>query len=244
MPAEVRIADLVRMKVIDQLVHFAALYGISRRAARAAAMTWLARFRIEDLATRRADTLSKGNQQKVQFIATVLQGPDVLLMDEPFVGLDPVNVALLKSAFLELRDAGKTLLFSTHQLDQAQALCDSVAIIDHGRLVTSGSTLEVRRSTGRRAVRIATSSTAAEGAGWLAGLPHVTVTRDSNDATELRVEAGADPQAILRAALDRGEEILTFEVGDPSLEEVFVERVGEPLVDEERTLATLAEPAR
>jgi ABC-2 type transport system ATP-binding protein len=227
----------LRMKVIDQLVHFAALYGIPRRAARARALDWLARFRIPEYADRRADTLSKGNQQKVQFIATVLQEPDVLLMDEPFAGLDPVNVALLRAAVLELHEAGKTIVFSTHQLEQAQALCDSVAIIDHGRLVTSGPTLDVRRSTGRRAVRIATSSTAGAGAGWLASLPDATVTRDGNDVTELRVEAGTDPQAILRAALDRGEEVLTFEVGDPSLEEVFVERVGAPVADEERTLA-------
>jgi len=227
----------LRMKEIDQLVHFAALYGVPRRTARAEALHWLTRFRIADLAERRAETLSKGNQQKVQFIATVLQQPDVLLMDEPFVGLDPVNVSLLRAAFLELRDSGRTIVFSTHQLDQAQALCDSVAIIDHGRMVTTGSTLEVRRSTGRRAVRIATSSTAGDGAGWLAGLPGVTVTADSNDLTELRVDVGTDPQAILRAALQRGEEVLTFEVGDPSLEDVFVERVGTRMVDEERTLA-------
>ncbi|MEI7745607.1 MAG: ATP-binding cassette domain-containing protein, partial [Chloroflexota bacterium] len=216
----------LRMTVIDQLVHFAALYGVPRRQARTLALDWLARFRIADLADRRADTLSKGNQQKVQYIATILQDPDVLLMDEPFVGLDPVNVALLRSAFLEAREAGKTLVFSTHQLDQAQALCDSVAIIDHGRLVTSGSTLEVRRSTGRRAVRIATSATTSgDGEAWATGLPGVTVARAGNDGLELRVEAGLDPQSILRAAVGRGEEILHFEVGDPSLEDVFVERV-------------------
>jgi len=214
----------LRMPVIEQLVHFASLYGVPRRAARERALTWLARFGIADLAERRAETLSKGNQQKVQYVATVLQDPDVLLMDEPFVGLDPVNVAQLKAAFLEMRDAGKTLVFSTHQLEQAEELCDSVAIIDHGRIVTSGSTREVRRSTGRQAVRIATSSH--DGLVWLASLPDVTVTRDGNDYTELRVGAGLDPQAILRTALDRGEEVLRFEVTDPSLEDVFVERVG------------------
>jgi ABC-type uncharacterized transport system ATPase subunit len=114
-----------------------------------------------------------------------------------------------------------------------------VAIIDHGRMVTSGATLEVRRSTGRRAVRIATSSTAATGGAWLADLPGVTVTNDSNDLTELRVAADMDPQAILRAALDRGEEVLTFEVGDPSLEDVFVERVGTRMAAEESTLAAV-----
>ncbi len=146
--------------------------------------------------------LSKGNQQKVQFIATVLHDPDVLLMDEPFSGLDPINVALLKAAFLELRDRGKTLVFSTHQLDQAEELCDSVAIIDHGRIVTSGSTRDVKRSTGHQVVRVTTASDGDPA--WLRSLPHVRVTRPGKDFTEVRVDAGANPQAVLRAAMAQG----------------------------------------
>jgi len=224
----------LRMPVMDQLVHFAALYDIPRKKARADALVWLTRFRIADLANRRAETLSKGNQQKVQYIATLLADPDVLLMDEPFVGLDPVNVALLREAFLELRDRGKTLVFSTHQLDQAEALCDSVAIIDHGRLVASGTTREVRRSTGHQAVLLATGS--GDDLAWLDGMAGVTVTREGNDYTELRVEAGLDPQTILRTAVARGEEVLRFEVKDPSLEDVFVERVGARIADDEARL--------
>ncbi len=224
----------VRMPVVDQLVYFGVLYGLSRREARTSALEWLARFRIADLADRRAEGLSKGNQQKVQFIATVLHDPDVLLMDEPFVGLDPINVALLKDAFLELRDRGKTLVFSTHQLDQAEELCDSVVIIDHGRIVTAGPTREVKRSTGHQVVRVATSTDGE--LAWLRSLPHVTVTRPGHDYTELRVDAGTDPQEVLRAAMAKGGDVLRFEVGDPSLEDVFVERVG-ALDVEERTLA-------
>ena len=224
----------VRMPVVDQLVYFAVLYGLSRRDARQAALEWLARFRIADLADRRAEGLSKGNQQKVQFIATILHDPDVLLMDEPFVGLDPINVALLKDAFLELRDRGKTLIFSTHQLDQAEELCDSVVIIDHGRIVTAGPTREVKRSTGHQVVRVATSTDGE--LAWLRSLPHVTVTRPGHDFTELRVDVGSDPQEVLRAAMAKGGDVLRFEVGDPSLEDVFVERVG-ALDVEERTLA-------
>ena len=224
----------LRMPVLEQLVYFASLYGLSRRVARKEALRWLARFRIADYADRKAESLSKGNQQKVQYIATILHDPDVLLMDEPFAGLDPVNVALLKSAFLEMRDRGKTLIFSTHQLEQAEELCDSVAIIDHGHIVTAGPTRDVKRSTGHQVIRVAT---AGDGdIAWLRSLPHVTVTRPGNDYTELRVDAGSDPQAILRAAMDRGGDVLRFEVADPSLEEVFVERVG-ALDIEERTLA-------
>lgn len=224
----------LRMPVLEQLVYFASLYGVPRRVARQEALRWLARFRIADFADRKAESLSKGNQQKVQYIATILHDPDVLLMDEPFVGLDPVNVALLKAAFVEMRDRGKTLIFSTHQLDQAEELCDSVAIIDHGRIVTAGPTREVKRSTGHQVIRVAT---AGDGdVSWLKSLPHVTVTRPGNDYTELRVDTGSDPQSVLRAAMARGEEVLRFEVADPSLEEVFVERVG-ALDVEERTLA-------
>jgi ABC-2 type transport system ATP-binding protein len=224
------------MPVLEQLVYYASLYGVPRARARSAAVDWLARFRIADLAERRAESLSKGNQQKVQFIATVLHDPDVILMDEPFVGLDPVNVALLKNAFLEMRDRGKTLIFSTHQLEQAEELCESVAIIDHGRVVTVGPTREVKRSTGRQVVRLATSNDG--DAAWLRALPHAVVTRPGEDYTELRVDADGDPQEVLRAAIAHGGEVLRFEVADPSLEDVFVERVGAL----EREAVTLASP--
>ena len=225
----------MRMPVLDQLIFFGSLYGMKRRDARTAALEWLERFRIHDHATHRAETLSKGNQQKVQFIATILHDPDVLLMDEPFVGLDPINVALLKAAFVELKERGKTLIFSTHQLDQAEELCDSIAIIDRGRIVTTGPTRDVRRSTGRQVVRVTTAR--GQDADWLRALPHVQVTRPGQDYTEVRVDAGIDSQAVLRAALARGGDLLRFEVVDPSLEDVFVERVG--AIDHgERTLAT------
>ena len=227
----------LRMPVIEQLVYYASLYGVPRRVARQEALRWLARFRIAEYADRKAESLSKGNQQKVQYIATILHDPDVLLMDEPFVGLDPVNVALLKAAFREMSDRGKTIVFSTHQLEQAEELCDSVAIIDHGRIVTAGPTREVKRSTGHQVVRVAT---AGDGdLAWLRALPHVTVTRDGVDYAELRVDAGTDPQSVLQAAIAHGE-VLHFEVADPSLEEVFVERVG-ALDVEERTLAAAPE---
>jgi ABC-2 type transport system ATP-binding protein len=224
----------LRMPVLEQLTFFASLYGIPRARARAEATDWLARFRISEYADRKAESLSKGNQQKVQYIATILHDPDVLLMDEPVAALDPVNVALLKEAFLEMRDRGKTIIFSTHQLDQAEELCDSVAIIDRGRVVTAGPTREVKRSTGHQVVRVATDGDG--DARWLMSLPHVTVTRPGNDYTELLVETGTDPQAVLHAAVSRGKDVLRFEVADPSLEEVFVERVG-ALEHEERTLA-------
>jgi ABC-2 type transport system ATP-binding protein len=226
----------LRMPVLEQLVFYASLYGIPRRQARADALGWLARFRISEYADRRAESLSKGNQQKIQYIATILHDPEVVIMDEPFNGLDPVNAAQLREALLELRDRGRTIIFSTHTLSTAEALSDSVAIIDHGRVVIAGTTREVRRSTGHQVVRVATD--AGGDPDWLRTLPDVTVTRRGADYTELRVAGGADPQAILRAAIARGHDVLRFEVADPSLEEVFVERVGALDLDD----ASLAAP--
>src|SRR6476620_4247872 len=139
-----------RMGVLDQLVYFGSLYGMPPDRARREAVAWLARFRIPDYAGRRAEELSKGNQQKVQFIAAILHGPDVLLMDEPFTGLDPVNLALLREAFVELRYAGKTIVFSTHQMEAAEALCESLAIVDRGRVVASGTLAELKRDSRAR----------------------------------------------------------------------------------------------
>ncbi len=222
-----------RMKVVDQLAFFASLYGLTRAHAREEALEWLTRFRAPEYADRRAEELSKGNQQKVQFIAAILHDPDVLLMDEPFTGLDPVNVALLKEAFLEMRARGKTILFSTHQMEMVEEICDDIAIIDHGRVLVSGTTLEVRRSTGQQVVRLGVAGDA--DLDWLDSLDGVRVTRPGRDYHELHVTDGRSPETILREALDRGEHVTRFEIADPSIEEIFIERVG-ATTTEERTL--------
>jgi ABC-2 type transport system ATP-binding protein len=160
-----------RMGVLDQLVYFASLYGQPPDRARREGLAWLARFHISDYADRRAEELSKGNQQKVQFIAAVLHGPEVLLMDEPFTGLDPVNLVLLREAFMELRDQGRTLIFSTHQMELAEAMCESVAIVDHGRLVAGGRLRDMKHASGRRMLRLAVEGELAPS--WLAQLPGV-----------------------------------------------------------------------
>ena len=225
-----------RMRVVEQLAFFAGLYGVPRRKAEADARAWLARFRVPEYADRRAEELSKGNQQKVQFIAAVLHEPDVLIMDEPFTGLDPVNVALLKAAFLEMRDAGKTLIFSTHQMETVEELCDAVAIIDEGRLVANGRTADVRSSTGKRIVRLGVAGD--PDLPWLTEMDGVRVLRRGRDHSEIQVATDRDPETILTEALRRGERITVFEIADPSLEQVFVELVGrESSAAEERTLA-------
>jgi ABC-2 type transport system ATP-binding protein len=215
-----------RMRVLDQLVFFAGLYGVPAAAARRDALGWLERFRVIDLAGRRADELSKGNQQKIQFIAAILHDPEVVLMDEPFSGLDPVNVSLLRSAFLELAARGRTLIFSTHQMEMVEALAGAIAIIDHGRLLTGGPTREVRRRAGRPVVRLAVEGDPE--LAWVSALAGVRLIRPGPGISELSVEPGTDPQSILRAALARGAVVTCFEIADPSLEEIFIELVGRP----------------
>jgi len=231
-----------RMRVLDQLVFFGSLHGLTRADAASRAGHWLARFRITDYASRKADQLSKGNQQKVQFIAGILHDPDVLLMDEPFSGLDPINAALLKDAFLEMRDRGRAIVFSTHQMDQVEELCDAIAIIDRGRLVLTGATADVRRQAGRRVVRLAVAGD--PDLAWLDTLPGVRVTRSGLDYHELDVRDGGDPEAILVAALDRGAHVTRFEIADPSIADIFIERVGVTSAEERKLADAPAQVSR
>jgi ABC-2 type transport system ATP-binding protein len=225
-----------KMRVLDQLVFFARLRGVPADVARRTVLEWLDRFRIPDYRDRKAEELSKGNQQKIQFIAAILHDPDVLLMDEPFTGLDPVNVALLKDAFLEMRDRGKTLVFSTHQMDTVEELAESIAIVDRGKVVVAGPVREVRASTGRVFVRLAVEGDTE--LAWLDDLPGVHVTRPGQDYTEMEVARDRDPETILRAALDHGMRVTVFQIADPTIEQIFVEKVG-PAPTEERRLASI-----
>ncbi len=236
-----------RMTVLDQLVFFAGLYGVERADARRTAREWLERLRIPDAADRRTDELSKGNQQKVQFIAAIAHDPEVLIMDEPFSGLDPVNASILRAAFLEMRERGKTIVFSTHQMATAEALCESIVIVDRGRVVVGGPVRDVKRASGRQVVRIALEGDGrADGPdrlGWLGAHPGVTVSRPGADYVELTVPREFDPETILRAALQRGDRVTRFEIADPSLDEIFIERVGRPAGDETDLAPPVPEPS-
>jgi ABC-2 type transport system ATP-binding protein len=229
-----------RMGVLEQLVFFADLQKVPRRDAAERARHWLERFRIPEYADRRAEELSKGNQQKIQFIAAVIHEPPVLLMDEPFVGLDPVNVALLKEAFLEMRDRGTTIVFSTHQMEMVEELCESVVLIDKGHVVLAGPTREVRRATGRQVIRLAVDGDTE--LAWLTDVAGVRIVRQGEDYAELDVDRSIDPETVLRAALDRGLRVTQFVIADPSIEEIFIEKVGRRPTEEQH-LAGAAAPA-
>jgi ABC-2 type transport system ATP-binding protein len=222
----------LRMRVIEVLRFFAALYGVPGASATRTVEEWLERFRIPEYRDRKVEELSKGNQQKIQFIAAILHDPDVLIMDEPFSGLDPVNVGLLKEAFIEMRDRGKTLIFSTHQMETVEELCEAIAIVDRGKVVVSGALRDVKHAMGRQVVRLATDGDG-HGVDWLDGMDGIRITARREDFVELQVPSGTDPGRILTTAVARGEHVTRFEIGEPSLEEIFIEHVGRPAADEE-----------
>jgi len=213
-----------KMIVEEQLLFFARLYGASERDARRDLNDWLERFAIVENRRKRVEQLSKGNQQKIQFLAAVLHDPDILIMDEPFSGLDPVNAAQMIEAFGEMRQRGKTIIFSTHQMEQAEELCQAIAIIHRGRLVVHGDVRSVKRSTGRQVVRLALADDPE--IRWLDHLPGVTVTKRRPDFVEMDVRHDSDPEAILRAALEHGGRVTRFEIAEPSLNDIFLASVG------------------
>ncbi len=212
-----------RMPVDEHLIFLAQLYGASAADAEARLSEWLTRLNITENRTKRVEQLSKGNQQKIQFLAAILHDPDILILDEPFSGLDPVNAEQMKSAFLELRNRGKTIIFSTHQLDDAQELCHDVAIIHRGRLMISGDVPRVRQSMGSQVVRFAISGDPV--VSWLDNWRGAQIVRRREDYIELAVPDEQAARALLEEALRRREPVVRFEIDYPSLNDVFLNSV-------------------
>ena len=211
-----------KMKVGDQLRFFAELKNFAGREAEAAVDRWLAKVKLSEWMRKKASELSKGMQQKIQFIAAVLHDPDLLILDEPFSGLDPVNVELLKDLVLELKAAGKTIIFSTHQMEIAERICDDICLINRSRKVLDGRLREIKRGFGRNAVALRCEG----GDGVLEDRALVASVVEHSDEVEALLAPGADAQELLRRLLAAGAAVTKFELVEPSLNDIFIEEVG------------------
>jgi ABC-2 type transport system ATP-binding protein len=220
-----------KMQVRRVLLFLAELKGISPRDASLRIDEWLERLSLSseerDWGDARVDELSRGMQQKVQFIATLLHDPELVILDEPFSGLDPINAQALKDAVIELKRRGRTVIFSTHVMDNAEKMCDSVCIIANGEKVLDGSLTDVRQAHGGRNIAITLSDSARNGVGEVLRDPALVQKLDeSTRFVELELAADANPQALLRRLVDAGAAIERFELVQPSLHQIFLQRVG------------------
>lgn len=211
-----------KMKITDQLVFLAELKGVPRSEAARRARAWCDRLELGDWVEKKVEELSKGMQQKIQFAAAILHDPEFLILDEPFAGLDPANADVLKDVLLEQQKAGKTILFSTHRMDQVEKLCDSICLVDHGRSVLQGELREVKSRFGRNHIQIEY-----EGDGeFLKTSPLVKTFHNFGNYTEAELAQGADPQEILKAMTARAR-VNRFELAEPTLEKIFIDTVNQ-----------------
>jgi len=206
-------------KLETTLLYLATLKGLDERSARERLGGWLERLDLHGHRQKKLQELSKGMQQKAQLIATLLHEPDLIIIDEPFAALDPVNVRLVKEILEEQRRAGRSILMSTHQMHQVEALCDRIVLIDRGRVVLYGSVDQIKRDFAGNAVVV-------EGQGDLSGLPGVLEARHENGRWRLSLAAGTDPQSVFRALATRPQaRIERFELAEASLDDVFIQVV-------------------
>ncbi len=210
-----------QMRVLDHLLFLGELKGFRGREARAAAERWLQRFELWDKREAKVEELSKGNQQKVQTAGALLHDPQLIILDEPQSGLDPVNMILIRDLLRELREQGRTILLSTHMMGEAEKLADDIVVIHHGRTMLSGSVDEVRASSGRKTLQLDYDGDGS----FLAGLPQVASATITGRSAELTLAAEGKAQDVLYAAAAKLQ-IRRFEIATPSLEDIFIEKVG------------------
>jgi ABC-2 type transport system ATP-binding protein len=209
-----------RMVLDEQLLFMAEIKGTTRREAARRLPAWLERLGLADWAKKRVNELSKGMQQKAQFIATVLHEPQVLILDEPMSGLDPVGMDNMRNVLLDLKRQGTTLVLSSHQMETVERLCDRVALIDRGEKLLDGAVSDVKKEHGKNTLVLAFDGDGS----FLASAPGVANVTDFGRYVEVRMTEGADPQILLREAAARLR-VSRFEIVEPSLHDIFVERV-------------------
>jgi ABC-2 type transport system ATP-binding protein len=208
-----------KMKVLNQLVFFGQLHGLASNEARMRSTKWAERMEISGALEKKTDELSKGMQQKIQFIGSVLHDPGLIVMDEPFSGLDPVNAVLVERTLLELKDQGKAILFSTHRMDQVEKLCDSICLINNGEAVLAGTIREIKNRYERNHVIVEF-----EGSSAFLKSPEVAEAKNFSGHTEILLKEHGNAQKLLHEAAAAAT-IYRFELVEPSLEEIFIQTV-------------------
>ncbi|KAF0152165.1 MAG: ABC transporter ATPase subunit [Ignavibacteria bacterium] len=211
-----------KMKVMDTLLYFAELKGKNGRPIQMKAEEYLKRFDLYDRRLSKIEDLSKGNQQKIQFIGTILHEPDFIILDEPFSGLDPVNTNLLKDIILEMKSKGKVIIFSTHLMDFAERMCDHIAMIDHGKIILKGSLNEIKKKHSQRNVSLSYDGDIS----FLHGHPLVEKMADYGNTTGIRLKEANQTQLLLKMLVERNVIVKKFDANDISLQEIFIEYAG------------------
>lgn len=212
-----------KIKVQDQLRYFAALKGVSQKEADRRIDYWLERMKLSEWKTKKTTDLSKGMSQKIQFISTVLHNPDLLILDEPFSGLDPINVEFLIDVVAELKAQEKTIIFSTHLMETAERLCDDIILINKSRKIIGGTLREVKESFGKNMIALRATG----GENVLADEMLISKIIEHADEKELILTEKADAQVLLKKLIDSGAIISKFEQIEPSLNDIFIEKVKE-----------------
>ncbi len=211
-----------KVKVLEQLIYFGELKGMKRSEASKSAKNWLARLEALEWKDKKINELSKGMQQKVQFVSAIVHDPDLLILDEPFSGFDPVNVESLKNILLELKESGKTIFISTHVMEQVEKICDEIILIDKGKILLSGSTREIKRSRGKDTIVMEFEGSDS----FVQKLPFAKILNQTRNRLEFRINPKkVSPNEILEIALKEGAEIYRFELEEPSLNEIFIDIV-------------------
>jgi len=220
-----------KMKVIDHLYFLAAIKEVSRDVARQRIEGWLDKMELKPWLNKKVDELSKGMQQKIQFIATIVHDPEILILDEPFSGLDPLNVALMREYFLEFRAKGKTIVFCTHVLEQAEKLCDEICLMARSKKILEGSMKELKRRYAQDLLRLSLDASLAD----VNALPGVASAKAVDGTFIVSLAPGTDRREFLRRTLER-HRIEAFSQKEPELEEIYIDAVRSAGLEETRTI--------
>lgn len=211
-----------KMKVGELLLFLAELKGMRRSVGQDKIDFWLERFDLEDWKFKKVEELSRGMQQKIQFIVTVIHQPELIILDEPFAGLDPVNTKLLKDIMLEMKEEGRTVIFSTQRMEQVEMICDNICLINKAEKVLEGNLNEIKKQYGKNTVVVDYEGEA----GFVRSFPNIDRIDDYGKFMEIRLKEGSDPEALLKEIVGKIR-INKYEVREPTLNAIFIEKVGD-----------------